>query len=117
MEVKAGPFDMEEFVTKVIEPEVNPTVLLLEWQPGFVVGGFAGVPWPKVESGVVGRMAVAADREKKSFVFALEPKVQRFDLLNSKKALMGMTHWDWRSFVFGNDLVVYDGKCANQSIS
>jgi hypothetical protein len=72
MEVKAGPFDMEGFVTKVVEPEMNPTVLLLEWQPGFVVGGFAGVPWPKRES-LFG--SFAADPEKKSFIFSLEPNV------------------------------------------
>jgi hypothetical protein len=66
MDVKVGPFDMGEFVTKVVEPEVNPTVLLLEWQPGFVVGGFAGVPWPKDDD------SCAADAEKKSFIFSLE---------------------------------------------
>jgi hypothetical protein len=61
MEAKR-PFDMAEFVTKVVEPEVNPTVLLLEWQPGFVVGGFAGVPWPKVENESCQTWALAQER-------------------------------------------------------
>jgi hypothetical protein len=54
MEAK-GPFDMEEFVTKVVEPEVNPTVLLLKWKPGFVIGGFAGVSWPAALLAFLGR--------------------------------------------------------------
>jgi hypothetical protein len=58
MEVKTGPFEMEELVTKVVEPEANPTVLLLEWQPGFVIGGFAGIPWPKDESRLDGTASV-----------------------------------------------------------
>jgi demethoxyubiquinone hydroxylase (CLK1/Coq7/Cat5 family) len=38
-----GDFDMAEFETKVVKTGVKPTLLLLEWEPGFVVGGFAGV--------------------------------------------------------------------------
>jgi hypothetical protein len=35
VERMADPFDMEEFVAKVARPEANPTLLLLEWKPGF----------------------------------------------------------------------------------
>jgi hypothetical protein len=50
MEVKGSfdNFDMEEFVTKVVEPEVNPTVLLLEWQSGF---GGRRLRWRSVAEG------------------------------------------------------------------
>jgi hypothetical protein len=115
MEMKAGPFDMGEFVTKVVEPEVNPTVLLLEWQPGFVVGGFAGVPWPKDESDGY-EFRYAADPEKKSFIFSFEPKARRFDLLIADGALLRRTGESWRSFIFGSDLWVYDdGDCDGDS--
>jgi hypothetical protein len=117
MEVKAGPFDLEEFVTKVVEPELNPTVLLLEWQPGFVVGGFAGVPWPKVESQIGETFHFAADPDKKSFIFSLDPKAQRFEMLHSDKALLRLTNGNWRSFKFGNDLSVYDdGTCYSDCL-
>jgi hypothetical protein len=116
MDVK-GRFDMEEFVTKVVEPEASPTVLLLEWQPGFVVGGLAALPWPKRESQGAQR-CYAADPEKKSFMFSLEPKARRFDLVRADKALLRWTDGNWRSFKFGNDLYVSDdGDCAGQSTS
>jgi hypothetical protein len=111
MDVKAGPFDMEEFVTTVVEPEVNPTLLLLEWKPGFVIGGLAAVSWPKDERHGLS-FCCAADQERKSFIFSLEPKVRRFDLLKPDLALMRRTNSSWRSFGFGNDLNVYDdGDC------
>jgi hypothetical protein len=97
-----GPFDMGVFVTKVVKEEVSPTLLLLEWKLGFVVGGFAGVPWPKNEGFVF-----ASDPKKESFIFSLEPAVQRFDLLKPEKALMRDTNGRWRSFDFGGDLTVY----------
>jgi hypothetical protein len=112
MEVEAGPFEMEEVVVKVVEPEVNPTVLLLEWQPGFVVGGFVGVPWPKDEGRLGGGGGFTVDPEKKSFIFSLEPKARRFDLLDSERTLMRWNNGNWRSFQFGYDLTVYDdGTC------
>jgi hypothetical protein len=114
MEVKAGRFDMEEFVTKVVEPEVNPTVLLLEWQPGFVVGGFAGVPWPKDES-LFG--SFAADSQRKSFIFSLDPNARRFGLLRTSDALWRATVGNRRGFVFGYDLGVYDNGTCNSSSS
>jgi hypothetical protein len=108
-----GPFDMEEFVTKVAEPEVNPTVLLLEWQPGFVIGGFAGVPWPKDE-GLLG--VYMGDPEGKSFIFSLEPEAERFDLFVTEHALLRVKHWRWRGFEFGDDLGVFDnGNCTGCS--
>jgi hypothetical protein len=113
MEVKTGPFDMEEFVTKVVEPEVNPTLLLLEWKPAFVVGGFAAVPWPKDEGEGFDR-TYAADPARKSFIFSLEPKAQRFDLLEPDQALLRRTGGEgqWRSFRFGDDLRLFDdGEC------
>jgi hypothetical protein len=101
MEVKTGSFDIEEFVTKVVEPEVSPTVLLLEWQPGFVIGGLDGVPRPKGENQGFD-LHWARDPEKKSFILSLEPKAQRFDLLDasarrfdlvdSEKALSTWSH-------------------------
>jgi hypothetical protein len=110
-----GPFDMEEFVTKVVEPEVNPTVLLLEWKPGFVVGGFAGVPWPMDETSLRDRH-YGADPEKKSFIFSLEPKARRFDLLEASKALRRAAGSSTRILMFGDDLFVWDdGCCARRS--
>jgi hypothetical protein len=112
MGVKDGPFDMEEFVTKVVEPEVNPTVLLREWKPDFVVGGFAAVSWPKNESRLTGPHYFAADPGMGSFICSLEPEVRRFDLLKPDRALKRWTNSGWRSFGFGNDLSVYDdGDC------
>jgi hypothetical protein len=114
MEAK-GPFDMEEFVTKVVEPEVNPTVFLLEWKPGIVVGGFAGVAWP--EDSRWGSDCYAADPQKKSFVFSLEPQARRFDLLVASKALRRMWGLRERYLIFGDDLLVGDdGCCASGSI-
>jgi hypothetical protein len=112
LERMAGPFDMEEFVAKVVRPEANPTLLLLEWKPGFVVGGFASVAWPKDEN-LFG--TYAADPEKKSFIFSLEPEWRRFDVLSADNAL---ARFDvvWRSFKFGNDLSVFDdGTCWNKT--
>jgi hypothetical protein len=115
MEVK-GPFDMEEFVTKVVEPEVNPTVLLLEWQPGFVIGGFAGIPWPKVEGRLGWGEAFAADAERRSFIFSLEPNARRFDLLTPDRALLRAGGPGHRVIYFGVDLAVVDGgTCWGQS--
>jgi hypothetical protein len=116
MKVKASSFEMEEFVTKVVEPEVNPTVLLLEWQPGFVVGGFAGVPWPKDESQVGGEEHYAADPEKKSFIFSLDPKARRVDRLTADKARARWRNGDSRSVLFGYDFIVGgDGACVSRS--
>jgi hypothetical protein len=81
MDVKAGPFDMEEFVTKVVEAEVNLTLPLLEWKPDFVVGGFAAVPWPKDESELGETGFFAGDPAKKSFIFSLKPNARRFNLV------------------------------------
>jgi hypothetical protein len=110
MEVK-GRFDMEEFVTKVVEPGVNPTLFMLEWQPGFVAGGFAGVPWPKNETSVR-HPHYAADPEKKSFIFSLEPKARRFDLLQAGKALRRAAGSSTRIIMFGDDLIVCDDGCC-----
>jgi hypothetical protein len=110
MDVKAGPFDMEEFVAKVVEREMNPTLLLLEWKPDFVVGGLAAVPWPK---DVGWFPSCVPDFEKKSFIFSVEPNVQRYGLVGDRSALMRGTRGNglW-GFAFGCDLgVVGDGMC------
>jgi hypothetical protein len=113
MEAK-GPFDMEEFVTRVVEPEVNPTVLLLEWKLGFVVGGFADVA--EMRGLAIVASCYAADPEKKSFIFSLEPKARRFHLLVAGGALGRGAGPGGRYLVFGDDLFVWDdGCCARRS--
>jgi hypothetical protein len=115
MDVK-GRFKMGEFETKVVKAEVNPTLLLLAWKRGFVIGGLAGVPWPKVECRTGQKRYFAADPEKKSFIFSLEPTARRFDVVKTDKALLRMTGVMWRSFQFANDLIVYDdGDCAGKT--
>jgi hypothetical protein len=113
MDVKAGPLDMEDFVKTVVEAEVNPTLLLLEWKPGFVIGGFAGVPWPKNESRLAVSRDFAADPGMRSFIFSFEPEVRRFNLVEPDRALAQWTCSDWRSFGFGNDLSVCDDGICN----
>jgi hypothetical protein len=112
MNVKAGRFDMEEFVTKIVKPGLKPMLLLLEWKPGFVIGGFAAVAWPKRE----GFGTCTSDPEKKSFIFSLEPKARRFDLLEAEKALQRVADRRFRGFYFGKDLGVFDdGTCWSGS--
>jgi hypothetical protein len=108
MDAKSGPFDMEEFVRTVVNSEMNPTLLLLEWKQGFVVGGFAAVPWPKHESPLAGAYSFATDARTHSFIFSLEPKARRFDLLRADKALLRERNGDRRTFEFGSDLGVCD---------
>jgi hypothetical protein len=77
-----------------------------------VVGGFAGVPWPKDEPRWGEPHHSATDRGRKSFIFPLEPKAQPFDLLDAGRALTRWTGLDgnWRSFQFGEDLGIYDDE-------
>jgi hypothetical protein len=115
MDAGAGPFDMEEFVTKVVKTEVAPTILLVEWKPGFVMGGFAAVPWPRYDDKYG---SLAADPQKRSFIFSLEPRARRFDLVKADWALERWGDAGLRGFFFGSDLgVCDDGSCWSQSIS
>jgi hypothetical protein len=107
-----GPFDMQEFVAKVEKPEAKPTILLVEWKQGVVVGGFAAVPWPSNE----GMWRNAEDPEVKSFIISLEPNARRFDLRLPAVALGCDTFMGRRSFQFGSDLLVFDdGTCGAKS--
>jgi hypothetical protein len=109
MSVAAGPFDMEEFVVKVVEPGARPTLLLLEWGPGSVVGGFAAVAWPKVEKKPEDALWVGAvDQQMESFIFSLAPSPRSFALLKAGEALYRVRNAAGRWFQFGNDL----GICA-----
>jgi hypothetical protein len=99
----AGPFDFQEYVSKVVEPRHARTVLLVEWKSGSITGGFAGVPWPTEP-----RLVWAVDTQRSSFVFSLESRAVRFELKDAQKALV-RGKCDVRSGVgFGDaDLDIY----------
>ena len=96
--------------SKVAKPQVAPTLMLLEWRPGSVIGGFAAVPWPAQDV----QPEFASDWDCGSFIFELVPGV-RYELNDRVHALARSRDREsgWRAFCFGLDLSVYDdGMCG-----
>jgi hypothetical protein len=107
-----------DFERKIVERGLAPTLVLVEWKAGFVVGGFAAVAWPKLET-QKGATTIhwAADPDRASFIFSLKPNARRFALVDADTALVrraaDFPSWHqcdpWRAFWFGDlDLRVFD---------